>query len=288
MMDELEVMMEDRFDKSNTMDESPSVGTLGPVAFQGLQDKQQYKLVARKPARIRPQGTSTSIYDKGELYPHPSKLYKSYPQSTVLHFRVEPCWMNIIFYAYRNGSLHDETIVALRAANSKLRDMIDLVPELMDVDFSSLRDAREGYADQQEIDPERVRDDTSCLVYYGLDMGLVTRFLGPEYTGRWKDADRIMSVARQFGSESDIKNIENQLQHGCPTMFDYEETQENKMTFLERGNEPSLEMNPEMVAETLNEEERNSHVIPFMPWVVWFAAGAHTVMQAILNRKGSE
>ena len=196
-MDAIESVMESRFDKSSSdTGETKPKSTFIAALSQGDQGKGQYKIVARKPSRIRPQGTSSTIYDKGELYPHPAKLYKYYPQSTKLRFRIEPCWMNIIFYVYRNGSLHDETIDALRAANSKLRTMIDLVPELMDVDFSSLREPRVGYADQQVIDPNRVRDDTACLVYYGLDMGLVDRFLGDEYTGRWKDVDRIMTVAR--------------------------------------------------------------------------------------------
>jgi hypothetical protein len=289
-MDALATMMEGRFDKNiSSMAERKRDDTRVVVTQQVSQDKGSYKLVARKPARIRPsQGTSSSIYDKGELYPHPSKLYIYYPQSRVLHFRIEPCWMNIIFLVYRNGSLHNETIDALRLANTKMKTMIDIVPELMDVDFTPLMNERVGYAEQQEIDPHRVRMVTACGIYYGLDMGLVARLHGDEVTGRWKDVDKIMSVAREFGTESDADHIERQLTHGCPSGLDYEETQENKTIFLERGNEPSVDLSPDLVAEALNEEERNSHVIPFMGWVVWFAACAHTVMQAILNRKGSK
>ena len=34
--------------------------------------------------------------------------------------------------------------------------------------------------------------------------------------------------------------------------------------FLEQGNEPTVDQNQTIVQETLNEEERNNHIIPFL------------------------
>jgi len=59
------------------------------------------------------------------------------------------------------------------------------------------------------------------------------------------------------------------LTEGCPAEFDFKEDHDNKMLFLERGNEPSVEQNQAVVQKTLNEEERNNHIIPFFGWLVF-------------------
>jgi len=39
----------------------------------------------------------------------------------------------------------------------------------------------------------------------------------------------------------DVEHIKRILTEGCPAEFDFEEEHDNKMLFLERGNEPSIE-----------------------------------------------
>ena len=58
------------------------------------------------------------------------------------------------------------------------------------------------------------------------------------------------------------------------------------MLFLERGNDPSVAQNQVYVQETLKEEERNNHIIPFFDWLVFFFACAHHVPQSMLIKPG--
>jgi len=78
------------------------------------------------------------------------------------------------------------------------KDMIDSVPALLDVDFSSLRDPVLDYASQTKIDPDRVRLMTACAVCYNLDIGLVVRYLGQEYTASWRNIPEFLVAAEPY------------------------------------------------------------------------------------------
>jgi hypothetical protein len=45
----------------------------------------------------------------------------------------------------------------------------------------------------------------------------------------------------------------------------------NKLADIEKGNQQTFEAHPEVVAKTMNKEEKNSHVLPFRHWVVYFS-----------------
>jgi len=59
---------------------------------------------------------------------------------------------------------------------------IDSSQRLLQVDFTSLRDPVSDYASHTSIAPTHVQLLTACAVHYDLDFGLVTRYLGGEYT----------------------------------------------------------------------------------------------------------
>ena len=232
--------------------------------------------------------TTPSIYTKGESYPHPSRLYTQVPQSKKLRWGVEESFHTSIFFVVREGFLSKSGLQTLGLVSSRFREMSRDVPRLLSVDFSSLTQTRLGYESQEEIDNNRVEKLSAAAVYYGLDLGLVTRYLGQEFTGLWRDTDAILSRVSPLVSKSDADHIKRILTDGCPAEFDFKEPHDNKMLLLERGNEPSIDMHIGAVNEMLNEEERNNHVIPFFGWLVFFSAVAHHVPQSMLSKPGSE
>jgi hypothetical protein len=121
-----------------------------------------------------------------------------------------------------------------------------------------------------------------------LDFGLVTRYLGHEFTGKWRNVEAIVQCVSPLIDSQDVEHIKRNLTKGCPAEFDFEEEHDNKMLFLERGNEPSVEKNQAVVQKTLNEEERNNHIIPFFGWLVFISAYAHHVPQSMLAKPGSK
>ena len=114
------------------------------------------------------------------------------------------------------------------------------------------------------------------------------RYLGHEFTGQWRNVDAIMQRVSPLIDPLDAEHIKRILTKGCPAEFDFEVEHNNKMLFSEQGNEPSVKQNQAVVQQTLNEEERNNHIILFFGWLVFFSACAHHVPQSMLAKPGSK
>ena len=57
------------------------------------------------------------------------------------------------------------------------RVMVDDVLQLRGIDFSEVKLPRYDYADQTKISQERVNLSTACAIHYGLNTGMVVRYL---------------------------------------------------------------------------------------------------------------
>jgi len=90
------------------------------------------------------------------------------------------------------------------------------------VDLSSLLDPRLDYADQVEIQNERVWKMTACAVHYDLNLGLVSWFLGGEYSAAWRDVDAILMALHSHISCNDFDHIGRILRIGCLAAFHWE------------------------------------------------------------------
>jgi len=86
----------------------------------------------------------------------------------------------VVNYGWLEPYFTDKTDVkhVLSAMNPEYATTIWDVPRLIQVDFSSLLEPYLEYADQVEIQRERVWKMTACAIYYNMDLGLVTHFLG--------------------------------------------------------------------------------------------------------------
>jgi hypothetical protein len=119
----------------------------------------------------------------------------------------------------------------------------------MRVDFSSLRIPRHNYATQVVIEPRRAWLLAACAVRYDLDFGLCARYLGGEYTAKWRDVEATRGAVRGLVSEVDLDHMRCILGHGCPAKFNWEESAKNKEAFIRRGNNPSVKKKHEGSAQ---------------------------------------
>ena len=103
----------------------------------------------------------------------------------------------------------------------------------------------------------------ACAVRYVLDFGLVLRFLAGEYTAEWRDVEAVIVAVEPHISESDKDHIFQILTTGCPTKMVWEETAQNKETFIKRGNSPSAKANSKEMVTVLYKEEQNHHLVAF-------------------------
>lgn len=163
------------------------------------------KPVAPPPPPRRP--VSTAQKNRGKEPPQAFELYRTYPQNVMQYYQTEGDFSNVIFFLVKGQWLGEQDLYSVAMMHNDFKDMIDSVPALLDLDFSSLREPVLDYASQTEVSPDRVRLMTACAVYYNLDIGLVVRYLGREYTASWQNIPDILAAADPYISDE----VHNQL-----------------------------------------------------------------------------
>jgi hypothetical protein len=87
-------------------------------------------------------------------------------------------------------------------------------------------------------------------------------------------------------SSKDCKHIKRIIDQGCPSHLNFEEDYKNKHYVLQKGNQQTFLQHPEVTAKTMNKEEKNSHVLPFRIWVVYFSPFCRATPQGIQEKYG--
>lgn len=153
------------------------------------------------------------------------------------------------------------------------------------INFSCLKAPRSNYATQEHMQQERVDMADACFLHYGGEVGSVLRYCGGEYTAAHQDQDKLLDKLRPHIPQDDLYQIKRGMKQGCPAKFVKEFDKSNKVKMIKRGNRSSLDKNPEVVATTMNKEDKNSHVIPVSSIFIWFTAFAHHVAQTLNMKK---
>ena len=169
--------------------------------------------------------------------PSPVELYRTMPQTLELAYKAEATFANVLFFLIRDdwllpailgidGEMIDREGLILDLLSNMQPDyeaIITMVPKLRGVDFSALSQPRYGYADQVTIDKTRVWLLAAWAVYYGLDFGLVVRFISSEVTASHRDVEAILSAARPYVDSNNLVHMRRILERGCPAQFSWEE-----------------------------------------------------------------
>ena len=143
---------------------------------------------------------------------------------------------NVALFLVRYGWLGSPELSTLASLDVEYALMLHDVHRLVEIDFSPLRDQRLGYKEKTLISRERVKMMAACTVYYGLYFRIVTRYLGGEYTGAGRDVDATLAEIGPHIDPDDFAHIRRVLTEGFPSIFFHQESRENKMTLLRRGN----------------------------------------------------
>jgi hypothetical protein len=112
-----------------------------------------------------------------------------------LQYRVKDLHFdNVVIFLIKNKEtyLTNEDINNLKNISNMHRDMVNDVMRLRSIDYSKLKLPRFDYTNQTKISQERVNLATACAIHYGLNTGMVVRYLKGEYIGESRDADVII------------------------------------------------------------------------------------------------
>jgi hypothetical protein len=164
--------------------------------------------------------------------------------------------------------------------------MIHDVLHLKFVDFSMLKLPCLDYAKQTEISDDRVDLATTCAIHYGLDTGMVICYIKGEYVGKSRDSDTILASVSPYINNKDCQHIKRIINQGCPSQLDFEEEYKNKHAVLRKGDQHTFLQYPEVTSKAMNKEERNSQVLPFKEWLVYFLPHCQATPQGICKKYG--
>jgi hypothetical protein len=86
--------------------------------------------------------------------------------------------------------------------------MVNNVLRLRFVNFSSLKTLQFDYAKPTTTSSARVDLATTCTIHYGLNLGMVIRYLKDKYIGESQDAEKILLVVSPHASNKDSDHIQ--------------------------------------------------------------------------------
>jgi hypothetical protein len=163
--------------------------------------------------------------------------------SGTLQYRINDLHFdNIVVFLIKNQDayLTDVEINSLKNVNGLYQEMINNVLLLRSINFSTLKLPRLDYAEQTKISLKRVDLATACAIYYGLNTGMVVRYVKGKYVGESRNANAILEKVSPYICEVDCKHIVCIINQGCLSHIDFEESYENKHMVLQKGNQQTF------------------------------------------------
>ncbi len=116
---------------------------------------------------------------------------------------------------------------------------------------------------------------------------MLIRYVKGEYVGENRDVPQVLNnVLYSYIDSVGAKHIKRMLSMGCPSIINFEESSEMKATIIEKGNQATFKMYPEIVKNTMNTEDRNSHLLPVKLWVLIFLPYCCHTANCILVKPG--
>ena len=103
---------------------------------------------------------------------------------------------------------------------------------------------------------------SAAIIHFGLDPGKLVRWLGGKYTGERRDVNCTLAAVRGHVSTDNFNHMKRILLDGSPYKLTFDKPLANKSLMIKRGDSKSFNKSPELVAKTMNKEDRYSHVLP--------------------------
>ena len=99
-------------------------------------------------------------------------------------------------------------------------------------DFRWVREYNQQWEQQTELDPDCQVAYTAILLHYDLDVSLLMRYLGNNFTGAHRNWDATIKRLRECDiPETMIQKYRRVAQVGCPAHFVTETSRENALLY---------------------------------------------------------
>ena len=220
--------------------------------------------------------------------PSPLALYRQeFGKPDSSHsFTQEACGETIMHFVFKSGFLNYSDTCKAHSVHPLWRHLDRSRQQLTSYDFTSLRNINRVWATQTSIPPEKAKGMLACLLHYDLDVSLLMRYLGNNYTASHRKVGEIVEKIRPFVTPELIQHYIRVMTVGCPRHLVAETSRTNAVRYWRAGNNPSIRQKLDQVMKTMNKEEKNNFVIPLPGWTWRFIPHLFYTPQHILEKVG--
>ncbi len=110
-----------------------------------------------------------------------------------------------------SSTFDKQDLLHLALVNKDFSVMIPSVIRWLKIDFHPLCEPRYDYESQTSISIYRVEMASAAMVHFGLDPGKFVRWLGGEYTGYYRDVNKILTAIRPHIESDDYGHLKRIL-----------------------------------------------------------------------------
>ena len=146
-------------------------------------------------------------------------------------FTQEGCMETSLHLVLKSGYITSDDKSRLLTTHVLIAHLDRMRIHLSTYDFRWIRDTDTNWKDQAEISSHRSRAMLACLFHYDLDVSLLMRYLGRNYTAAHRDVQHIVSKIAPHVDPDLIPHFIRVMTDGCPNVFNAESTRENSLHY---------------------------------------------------------
>ena len=214
----------------------------------------------------------------------------SFGRPSLAHsFHQVPCLETCSYHLLRSGFLDPTSLCTLFDASASVTTLAANIVAFDSYDFRWAQAYNTEWSSQTTMDMERQAAYTAMLLHYKLDVSLLMRYLGQNFTGEYRDVEAAIQKLRQYNIPEDlITKYRRVLLVGCPAHFVAECSRENAMLYLRMRNGPTIARKLGQVSKNMNKEDKNNFVIPLPSWLAPLVPHLFFTPQHILEKPGKK
>ena len=204
-------------------------------------------------------------------------------------FAQEACFETTLLHTLCSGFLTPADTVSLFTVHPLIGHLASAKVTYSSYDFRWINEYDQRWETQTEINLLRQDAMTACLLHYNLDTSLLMRYVGNNYTGAYREVDKVVNKLRYLKiDETLIDKYVRVMVTGCPNHFVAETTRANALLHWRMRNGPTIAKKLDQVLKTMTKEDKNNFVIPIPHWLARFIPNLFFTPQHILEKPGKK
>ena len=179
-------------------------------------------------------------------------------------FTSEACFEYTLLHLLKINFLSPQNTKTVLRCHLLFKHLNQMLTWSKTVDFSTLKNSIAKFSEQKYIASSRVKQFLTAALYYDIDLPMVVRSLGENYTGEYRDTSFTINVLRATHcDEVVISDVKRTLLTGCPNKMNASSSHSNFLEFMKYGNHTTVKKKFDQVQKTLNKEDKDQYLLPF-------------------------